>query len=165
MLPPLVDPRPPQKERCAAEGESAQGVGGFNNPVWESTGSAPPSPLLPGILLPCQNANQTCVRSRSDCHTVSPRPSRSSRLGYSTDPGAAPCFPSCCWGGIPVFRWAPRSFQKATLLPHEVMKLARCSPLWRQGAAEDSASLWDWSQYGGFCHTFQSFHTQYKCEQ
>lgn len=82
-----------------------------------------------------------------------------------SDPGAAPRSTVLLLGWDPGVRSAPRSFQKTTLLPHEVMKLPRCSPLWRQGAAEDSASLWDWSQYGGFSHTFQSFHTEYKYEK
>lgn len=52
-------PPPPQKKGCAAEGESAQER--LNNPVWESTGPAPPSPLLPGIFLPCQKSSRPDV--------------------------------------------------------------------------------------------------------
>ena len=45
-------------------GDSAQGE--LNNPVWESTGSAPPFPPLPGIVLPSQKANHTWLSNKHD---------------------------------------------------------------------------------------------------
>lgn len=58
----LRRPPAPPKNRCVAVGESAQGE--LSNPVWESTGSAPPFPQLPGIVLPSQRANHTWLSNK-----------------------------------------------------------------------------------------------------